>query len=138
MTLPAQGSIAIVTEYDIMAVRRQARELASQMGFGLTDITRVVTAASELARNVFRYAGTGVMRWSLLPAEGARGQGLELCFEDHGPGIADVRMAMQVGWSTSNGLGMGLPGASRLMDEIDVRSQLGVGTVVIVRKWRHG
>ena len=105
------------------------------MGFGITDVTRIITAAAELARNVFRYAGSGTMRWQQVNADGMLG--LELVFEDHGPGIADIDEVMQEGYSTSKGLGMGLPGSKRLMDEMEIRSTLGQGTVVTVRKWRR-
>src|SRR5437016_9679055 len=110
----AQGEIKIKTEGDIVAARRTVRDAAIQAGFPLTDVTRIVTAASELARNVFKYAGQGVMRWRQLESDPRRG--LELQFVDDGPGIADVNLAMQEGYSTSKGLGLGLPGVKRLMD----------------------
>ena len=103
------------------------------MGFGITDVTRIVTAASELTRNIYHYAGSGVMRWRSISRD-AR-MGLELIFEDRGPGIPDVAKAMEAGFSTGKGLGMGLPGAKRLMDEMAVQSHLGKGTTVEVRKW---
>jgi serine/threonine-protein kinase RsbT len=129
-----EGQVAIKTESDIVSARREVRDAASQMGFGVTDVTRIVTAASELARNVFKYAGEGVMRWHRIDNGGK--SGLELQFSDSGPGIADVQLAMQEGYSTSKGLGLGLPGVRRLMDEMDIQSSVGKGTVVTVRKWR--
>ena len=128
-----RGECAINAESDIVVARRTVRDLATQMGFGLTDVTRVVTAASELARNIFKYAGCGVMRWARIQ-QGGR-QGLELQFIDKGPGIPDIPLAMQEGYSSSNGLGMGLPGAKRMVDEMDVQSAAGQGTTITLRKW---
>ncbi len=125
----------ICSESDIVTARKTVRDLATRLGFGITDVTRIITAACELARNVFRYAGSGTMRWKQLDAGGR--VGLELIFEDHGPGIANVQEALQEGYSTSKGLGMGLPGTKRLMDEMEIQSKLGEGTVVTVRKWRR-
>jgi serine/threonine-protein kinase RsbT len=129
-----QGEVRIDDESHIVTVRKSVREVTTRLGFGITDVTRVVTAASELARNVFHYAGIGVMRWREL-ADGSR-IGIELTFEDHGPGIPDVEQAMQEGYSTGVGLGMGLPGTKRLMDEMEIHSEIGRGTTVVVRKWR--
>ncbi len=131
----AVHEVVIASESDIVAARRAARDVATRMGFGITDVTRIITAAAELARNVYRYAGSGTMRWQQLDAAGK--VGLELVFEDHGPGIADIEEVMQEGYSTSKGLGMGLPGSKRLMDEMEIHSKPGEGTVVIVRKWRR-
>lgn len=125
----------IRTEGDIVVVRRTAREAAARAGFSPTDVTRIVTASSELARNIFNYAGQGLMRWRTI-VENHR-SGLELEFQDEGPGIADVQLAMQEGYSTSGGLGMGLPGAKCLVDELEIRSALGQGTVVTLKKWRR-
>jgi len=129
-----EGEVAIKTEGDIVATRRTVRELAVSIGFGLTDVTRIVTAASELARNVYKYGGGGVMRWRHVQQTDRRG--LELQFIDHGPGIADVSLALQEGYSTGKGLGLGLPAAKRLMDEVDIRSAVGEGTQVTLKKWR--
>jgi len=126
--------LRIMAEGDIVAARNFVRQAAAGVGFGLTDVTRIVTAASELARNAFRYAGGGVMQCRRLDANGKIG--IELTFEDRGPGIADIKQAMQEGYTTSGGLGLGLPGAKRLMDEMEVRSEIGKGTAVTVRKWR--
>jgi serine/threonine-protein kinase RsbT len=129
----ATHSVAIRAESDIVMVRKVARDAAEAVGFDSTDVTRIVTAASELARNVFNYAGSGIMRWHRLNAGGA--PGIELKFKDNGPGIADIGQAMEAGYSTSGGLGLGLPGVKRLMDEMEIKSQVGKGTVVKVRKW---
>ena len=133
--LQAQGVVRIDDESHIVTVRKTVRDATTHLGFGLTDITRIVTAASELARNVFHYAGTGIMRWRELDEDTRIG--IELTFEDHGPGIANVEQAMQEGYSTSGGLGMGLPGTKRLMDEMEIRSKNGQGTTITVRKWRR-
>jgi serine/threonine-protein kinase RsbT len=130
-----EGELLIHSESDIVAARRIVRETATQLGFGITDVTRIVTAASELARNVFKYAGEGLMRWRPLEQGGRRG--IELRFEDHGPGIEDVARALEEGYSTGGGLGMGLPGARRLMDEMEIESAVGQGTTVTLRKWRR-
>lgn len=135
MNEETQGEIRIDDESHIVTVRKTVRNTATQLGFGITDVTRIVTAASELARNVFHYAGSGFMGWRTLDAGGSAG--IELTFEDRGPGIANVEQAMQEGYSTSGGLGMGLPGTKRLMDEMEIRSEVGQGTRVTVRKWRR-
>jgi serine/threonine-protein kinase RsbT len=113
--------------------RRAVRAAAVALGFGITDVTRIVTAASELTRNIYQYAKSGIMRWRSLDVNGR--VGLELVFEDHGPGIPDVAQAMEKGYSSGKGLGMGLPGAKRLMDEMSIQSDVGKGTTVQVRKW---
>ncbi len=133
MTNSLQGELSITSENDIVLVRRTAREVAHQAGFGPTDITRLVTASSEMARNIFKYAGQGTMRWRGLEHSGRTG--LELRFEDQGPGISNVELAMQEGYSTGNGLGMGLPGSKRLVDEFEIQSATGKGTTVTLRKW---
>ena len=127
--------IQIRSESDIVLVRRAVRDLAVHGGFGNTDVTRIVTASSELARNLFKYAGQGVMHWRWI--ESADRKGLELEFVDSGPGIADVSVVMEAGYSSSGGLGMGLPGAKRLMDEMEIKSAPGKGTTVTVRKWQR-
>ncbi len=129
-----KGKIHIKDESGLVSVRQQVRKCCLECSFGDTDTTRIVTAASELARNIYRYAKTGEMRWRVF--SGSCGKCIELIFEDHGPGIADVNLAMQPGFSTSRGLGLGLPGAKRLMDEMDIVSAVGVGTRVTVRKCR--
>jgi len=131
----SQGEVKIQTEADIAVARRAVRDVASKIGFGVTEIARIVTAASELGRNVHKYAGSGVMRWNAL--SNGTSSGLELRFEDQGPGIADVNEALREGHTTGGGLGMGLPGAKRLMDEMEIASEVGKGTTVTVRKWRR-
>ena len=132
MTEESEGSVQITCEGDLITARKAARTLATKLGFGITDVTRIVTATSELARNIISYAGSGIMRWSPL-VMGAN-VGIELVFEDQGPGIANVELAMKEGFSTGSGLGLGLPGSKRLMDHMEIVSDVGKGTTVIVRK----
>jgi serine/threonine-protein kinase RsbT len=133
MNEPHQGEFRITSENDIVMARKVVRDAAIAVGFGLTDVTRIVTAASELTRNIYHYAKSGVMCWRLLNQD-AR-VGLELIFEDNGPGIPDIEKAMESGYSTGKGLGMGLPGSKRLMDAMTIESTVGKGTTVIVSKW---
>ena len=125
--------VAITSDQDIITVRKVTRAEAKDLGFGITDLTRIITAASELARNIFLYAGAGTMTCRRVSANGR--QGLELSCEDQGPGIEDLDAAMRPGVSSSRGLGLGLPGARKLMDEMEVKSSPGEGTSVTVRKW---
>src|ERR1051325_1364565 len=106
MNVASEGEISIETEGDIVAARRAVRDVATQAGFSPTDVTRIVTAASELARNIFHYAGKGCMQWRGIESSGQ--VGLELRFVDQGPGIADIDLALQEGFSSGEGLGMGL------------------------------
>jgi serine/threonine-protein kinase RsbT len=130
-----EGEVRINSEGDLVTARKMIRHAAMTMGFGVTDVTRIVTAGSELTRNVFRYAGVGVISWRQVNAGGT--VGLELTFEDHGPGIPDIAQAMEAGYTTSGGLGLGLPGARRLMDELQIQSEVGKGTKITVTKWRR-
>ena len=127
-------NIPIAEEDSILLVRQYCRNLARQVGFGLVDQTRITTVASELARNIFRYAGTGQVTISVVTGA-ANQKGLEMAFTDDGPGIADIDQAMTPGFSTSGGLGRGLSGSKRLMDEFEIKSSPGQGTCVVVRKW---
>lgn len=136
MNVERGGQVEIRSESDIVAVRRAIRDAAAQIGFGLTDITRIVTAASELARNVFKYGGGGVVEWRQIKHATAASSGIELRFIDQGPGIPDINLALQEGYSTGKGLGLGLPGAKRLMDEMEIQSTVGQGTTVTLKKWR--
>jgi|SRR5437660_8490217 len=134
MNAVTTGEVVIENEADIVVARRTVRDIGAQVGFTPTDITRIVTAASELARNIFQYAGKGAMHWRALDSPDRLG--LELRFVDQGPGIADLNLALQPGYSTGEGLGMGLSGAKRLMDEMEIKSSSGQGTSITVRKWR--
>lgn len=133
VTRDIDGEVRIDAEIDIVKVRMNVRDIAYSIGFGVTDVTRIVTASSELSRNIYKFAGKGVMMWRMLKSDG--GKGIELVFMDKGPGIPDIAMAMEVGFTTSDGMGLGLPGAKRLMDEMDIQSEAGKGTVVTVKKW---
>ena len=127
-------SIALEDEHDIAVARGEARAAAAAVGFRLVDQTRIATVASELARNVVKYARRG--RMIALAADAADGRrGLRLIFEDSGPGIPDVEAAMRDGFSTGRGLGKGLPGSKRLVDEFEIESSPGKGTRVTVVRW---
>jgi serine/threonine-protein kinase RsbT len=131
----AQGKAAVIrSDLDIVIARTLARDTAKSLGFGAIDQARIATAVSELARNIFLYAGTGTVTVREVERNGRKG--VEVICEDQGPGIANIDLVMQDGYSTSRGMGMGLPGAKRLMDEFDIRSQEGVGTTITCRKWR--
>lgn len=126
--------IAIRADADIVRARQAARETAARLGFGRTDLTVIATAVSEVARNIVRFAGSGEIVVELL--EKPR-RGVRVTARDTGPGIADVEKALTDGYSTYHGLGLGLPGARRLMDEFSVVSETGRGTTVTMTKWRQ-
>ena len=130
---PEQG-VPLVTEADIVAARQKGRELALGIGFSPGDATLIATAISELARNIVTYAKRGEIR--LIPIELNGKRGLTVVAKDEGAGIADVRRALQDGYSTAGRLGLGLPGVKRLMDEMEIVSQVGVGTTVTAKKWK--
>ena len=131
----AQGKAAVIrSDLDIVIARTLARDTAKSLGFGAIDQARIATAVSELARNIFLYAGTGTV--TVREVERGGRKGIEVVCEVQGPGIPNIDLVMQDGYSTSRGMGMGLPGAKRLMDEFDIRSQEGIGTTIICRKWR--
>jgi serine/threonine-protein kinase RsbT len=119
---------------DVVGVRRVVREWALAVGFSLVDQTKIVTAASELARNVVVHGGGGSVRLEALNDDARRG--LRLVFEDQGPGIADVERALKDGFSTGGGLGLGLGGARRLSNEFEIDSQPGAGTRVAITRWK--
>lgn len=129
-----QGELAIGSEDDLVAARTTIREIATEIGFGMTDTTRIVTAVSELARNIYLYADSGVMRWQTVTD--GRKTTLEITFDDEGPGIPDVDTALQEGHSTSEGMGHGLSGTRKLMDEFEINSVVESGTTVTIRKHR--
>lgn len=128
-----QSFVKILNEWDVVAVRQLGRNAAKELGFGVVDQARITTAISELARNIFLYAGEGKVTIDKIFIDGKKG--LKITAEDEGPGIADIRKVMEDGYSTSGGLGAGLPGVKRLMDEFDIRSHEGEGTVVTAIKW---
>ena len=131
--MPRDTRVAIDGEPDIIVARQLGRKIAVELGFSSGDLALIATAISEIARNVIEYARRGIMTVRVLE-EGAH-RGVEIVVEDEGPGIANVPQAMQDGFSTGGGLGLGLPGARRLMDEFAIDSQVGVGTRVVMRKW---
>jgi serine/threonine-protein kinase RsbT len=131
--LPGDIHIPIRVDGDIVTARQQGRALAEKVGFNGSDLTRVATAISELGRNILRYAGSGIIL--LRQAHAVGKHGIVIVAHDEGPGIADVALAMQDGYSTSNSLGLGLPGARRLMDEFEIASVVGRGTTVTAKKW---
>jgi serine/threonine-protein kinase RsbT len=127
-------TIALKNDHDIAVARTQVRLLAAALGFRVIDQTRLATVASELARNIVKYGGGG--RLIAQPTEDANGrQALRLIFEDTGPGISNIEEAMRDGFSTGRGLGKGLPGSKRLVDEFQIESEIGQGTRVTVLRW---
>jgi serine/threonine-protein kinase RsbT len=131
---PLQGNMPVRTEEDIVASRQKVRTLAQQLKFSLVDQTKMITAASELSRNTVVHGGGGQMRWEIL--EQGLKRGLRLHFEDHGPGIPDVQLALTDGWTSSGGMGLGLPGSKRLVHEFELQSAPGRGTQVIITRWK--
>lgn len=136
--LAAEVRVAIQGESDIVGARQRAREVARALGFGPLDQSRIATAVSELTRNVVRYATEGRGEVLIRPRPRTeRGVGLEIVVADEGPGIADVEQALRDGFTSGHGMGMGLPGTKRLMDEMEIESAVGRGTTVTIRKWRR-
>ncbi len=134
MTLLKHEVMEVGSSADIVRVRQQVRAWAAELGFGLVDQTKVVTAASELARNTLDYGKGGTVRLE-AHNDGPR-RGLRLVFQDQGPGIPDIELALKDGYTTGNGLGLGLGGARRLVNDFSIRSQVGQGTRVEVTKWK--
>ena len=119
---------------DVVRVRQQVRVAAAENGLSLVDQTKLVTAASELARNTLVYGGGGAARVEVVKSPSGR-PGIKLYFTDQGPGIADIDLALTDGWSSGSGLGLGLSGARRLVDEFELDTKPGAGTTVVVVKW---
>jgi serine/threonine-protein kinase RsbT len=124
--------VHVSSDADVVEAREKGRELSAQLGFSSIDLTLIVTAISEVARNILLYAREGeiVLR---LNEDGQRG--ITVVARDDGPGIPDLEMAMRDSYSTGNGLGLGLPGARRLMDEFEIESEISKGTTVVMKKW---
>lgn len=133
MSALASGTQDVAVEQDVVAARQTVRKLATQCGMRLVDQTKLITAASELARNAVIYGGGGHMDWEIVD-RGVR-KGLRLVFRDEGPGIHDLKLAMTDGWTSGNGLGLGLTGTKRLVDEFDIDTGPGRGTRVTIFKW---
>lgn len=133
MALVSAETLAVQGEADVVLVRRRVRELCTSLGFSLVDQTKIVTAASELARNTIIHGGGGSL--SMESLNGPR-VGIRLIFEDKGPGIPDVDLALRDGFTTGSGLGLGLGGAKRLVNEFAISSKLGQGTTVSITRWK--
>ena len=133
MTVRSSGTHPIHIEQDVVLARQLTRKLAQECGMRLIDLTKLVTAVSELARNTVVYGGGGEMEWQVLEDIGR--VGLRLSFRDQGPGIPDIRLAMTDGWTSGGGLGLGLTGAKRLVDEFDLQTAPGEGTCVTITRW---
>jgi serine/threonine-protein kinase RsbT len=134
MAVTRDEAVPVRASEDVVRVRQVVREWAVAQGFNLVDQTKIVTAASELARNTLDYGGGGMARLEALN-DGAR-RGLRLTFEDQGPGIPDIELALKDGYSTGGGLGLGLGGAKRLSNEFDISSRPGEGTRVTITRWK--
>jgi serine/threonine-protein kinase RsbT len=130
-----QSEVVLKSQQDVVIMRQLVRSWSIEAGFSLVDQTKIVTAASELARNAVVYGGGGAARLEILHDNGRTG--LRLTFEDRGPGIADIERAMQDGYTTGNGLGLGLGGAKRLCSEFTIYSHPGQGTRVIITRWKN-
>ena len=133
--MPNETRVPITSALDIVTARQQGRSLAVELGFEGAEVTLVAAAISEVARNIVEYAKSGEILFQ--PVKTGTKQGLCVVARDQGPGIADVAQAMQYGYSTRKGLGVGLPGAKLLMDEFDIVSKLGAGTTITMKKWLH-
>jgi serine/threonine-protein kinase RsbT len=124
--------VAVSSDADVVAAREKGRELSAQLGFSSIDLTLIVTAISEVARNILLYADRGEI---ILGLEDDGQRGIVVTARDEGPGIPDVELAMRDSYSTGNGLGLGLPGARRLMDEFAIESEVSKGTTIVMKKW---
>ena len=131
--MEVQSCVKIINELDIVAARQLGRNFAKELGFGTVDQARITTAISELARNIYLYAGQGSIQIEKLVINGK--SGLKIIAEDQGPGIKDIRRVMEDGYTTSGGLGAGLPGAKRLMDDFEIESIPDEGTKISAIKW---
>jgi serine/threonine-protein kinase RsbT len=125
--------IAIKDEKDIVTTRQRVREAARKMNFSITDQTRIITAASELSRNIYEYASEGIVIIEIT-SSGIK-KGIMISFMDEGPGILDIDEALREGFTSGKGMGLGLPGSKRLMDDFSITSEAGVGTKIVIKKW---
>ncbi len=126
----------VIKEQDVVPFRNRVKEYAIKIGMGIVNQTKLITAASELVRNMLKYGGGGTV--SIEVVSQGRENGIRLTFADKGPGIKDIRLAMQDGFTTGKSLGLGLPGTRRLVSEFDIKSELDKGTTVTVIKWKNG
>lgn len=136
MVTLSKESMTITREVDVIPFRNRLKEYAVRVGMSLVNQTKIITAASELARNMLKYAGGGVAVIEVVSK--GRENGIKLIFTDKGPGIPDIKLAMKDGFSTGKSLGLGLPGTKRLVSEFDIQSEVGKGTIVTVTKWKNG
>ncbi|MBA2649489.1 MAG: anti-sigma regulatory factor [Legionella sp.] len=127
--------IKINTEHDIVTARQTGREMAKEFGFPLLDLALIATAISELTRNIISYAQEGSITIETFHENNKRG--IVVISKDKGPGIENIDLAMQAGYSTTNSLGLGLPGVKRLMDDFEIKSELGKGTTITIKKWMN-
>jgi serine/threonine-protein kinase RsbT len=134
MTATKSDSLSIRHSDDVVLVRQAVRKWSIDQGFSLVDQTKMITAASELARNTLEYGGGGTVLLEALEKDNRKG--LRLTFEDHGPGIADIELALTDGYTTGKGLGMGLSGSRRLVNEFEIESRVGDGTRVRITRWK--
>lgn len=128
--------MSIVREQDVVPFRNRVKEYAVKIGMSLLNQTKLITGASELVRNMLKYGGGGEVKIEILSR--GRDNGIRLIFIDKGPGIPDLKKAMTDGFSTGKSMGLGLPGTKRLMNEFNIQSEMGKGTVVTVVKWKNG
>lgn len=132
----SKDTIQVLKETDVVFLRNRVKEVAVRIKMGLVNQTRLLTAASELVRNMMRYANGGSCIVEVVSS--GRNNGVRLTFSDSGPGIPDIAAAMRDGFSTGRSLGLGLPGTKRLVNEFDIKSKVGEGTVVTIIKWANG
>jgi serine/threonine-protein kinase RsbT len=131
-----KDNMTIQKEQDVVPFRNRVKEYAVKIGMSVVNQTKLITAASELVRNMLKYGGGGVVLLEVV-SEG-RDTGIRLSFRDKGPGIKDITLAMKDGYTTGKSLGIGLPGAKRLVSEFDIKSEVGTGTTVTILKWKNG
>lgn len=136
MIVMTKESIQVVKEQDVILFRNRVKEFATKIGMSILNQTKLITAASEIVRNMLKYGGGGMVLLEIVSKE--RTTGVRLTFTDKGPGIADIKLAMQDGYSTGKSLGLGLPGAKRLVNEFDIKSEVGKGTTVTIIRWKNG
>jgi serine/threonine-protein kinase RsbT len=134
MNILASETVQVQEERHIVTARQRVTAMARKVGLGIVDQTKITTAASELARNIIKYATSGVVQIEHVEDEARHG--VRVIFSDAGPGIADVEKAMREGFSTGQGMGLGLPGSKRLVNSFEIRSGLGQGTTVTIIKWK--
>ncbi len=131
--MPDEVCVPVSSEIDIVTARQKGRELAARLGFSNTDLTLIATAISEVTRNIVEYAKRGELCLNIV--QQGNNRGIAVIASDKGPGIPNIKLAMQDGYSTGKSLGLGLPGAKRLMDEFEIVSEVGKGTKVTMKKW---